>query len=132
MNEYDDILSMPRPVSKRHPRMGAAERAAQFLPFAALTGLNALIEDAVREKGVRPELSENEIEEINRRLQQLSHSRNVSHVCVTYVREDFDSGSVCTKNRQGILSRVDTEKELIVLDETTVIFFSDIFSMEEA
>ena len=35
---YDDIMDLPRPVSKKHPRMSAINRAAQFSPFAALTG----------------------------------------------------------------------------------------------
>lgn len=42
---YDDILFLPHPTSKKHPRMSAQERAAQFSPFAALSGY----EDAVRE-----------------------------------------------------------------------------------
>ncbi len=37
-DEYSDIIDLPRPVSQKHPRMSMAERAAQFSPFAALTG----------------------------------------------------------------------------------------------
>ena len=48
---YDDIIDLPRPVSKRHPRMPLAERAAQFAPFAALTGYGDIIDDATREHG---------------------------------------------------------------------------------
>ena len=44
--KYDDILHLPHPTSARHPRMSMTDRAAQFSPFAALTGYG----DAVREK----------------------------------------------------------------------------------
>ena len=44
-HKYDDIINLPHPVSKKHPRMAAIDRAAQFSPFAALTGY----EQALRE-----------------------------------------------------------------------------------
>ncbi len=44
-NKYDDIINMERPVSKNHPRMSIHDRAAQFAPFAALTGLEEELEE---------------------------------------------------------------------------------------
>ena len=49
-DNYDDIMNLPRPVSKKHPPMPHHDRAAQFAPFAALTGYEAAIEEAT-EKG---------------------------------------------------------------------------------
>ena len=43
MGKYDDILSLPHPVSKTHPPMPRAERAAQFSSFAALTGYEEIV-----------------------------------------------------------------------------------------
>ena len=48
MEEYDDIINLPHYVSKVHPQMSMMNRAAQFAPFAALTGHNAAIEEAAR------------------------------------------------------------------------------------
>ena len=45
---YDDIIHLPHPVSKTHPRMSMIERAAQFSPFAALTGYGAAIKETAR------------------------------------------------------------------------------------
>jgi hypothetical protein len=45
MGEYDDIINRERPVSKTHPHMSNHDRAAQFAPFAALTGFGAEIEE---------------------------------------------------------------------------------------
>lgn len=42
---YDDIINLPHPVSKKHPQMAAIDRAAQFSPFAALTGYEAALEE---------------------------------------------------------------------------------------
>ena len=50
MNDnYDDIINLPHPVSKNHPQMLMASRAAQFAPFAALTGYGEAISETVRE-----------------------------------------------------------------------------------
>lgn len=45
---YEDIIYLPHPVSKRHPQMPIADRAAQFSPFAALTGHDAAIKEMAR------------------------------------------------------------------------------------
>ena len=55
---YDDIINLPRPVSKKHAPMPLAKRAAQFLPFAALTGFEGEIEEAARLTEAAPELGE--------------------------------------------------------------------------
>ena len=59
MEEYEDIINLPHHTSKRHPRMSMEARAAQFAPFAALTGYEHAIKEAQREK-----------EEMQRRLEK--------------------------------------------------------------
>ena len=56
-HRYDDIIDLPHPVSKTHPQMSLWDRAAQFAPFAALTGHGAAIRETARltEEFVRPE-----------------------------------------------------------------------------
>ena len=51
-DKYDDIINLPHPSSKRFPRMPLQERAAQFSPFAALTGFDALIREATRQNEI--------------------------------------------------------------------------------
>lgn len=46
---YDDIIGLPRHVSSRHPQMPLIDRAAQFSPFAALTGHEAAIRETARQ-----------------------------------------------------------------------------------
>ena len=49
MNKYDDIINLPHHVSKTHPQMSMWNRAAQFAPFAALTGYDNAIKDTAQE-----------------------------------------------------------------------------------
>ena len=49
INKYNDIINLPHHVSKKHPQMSMYARAAQFAPFAALTGYEGLIEEAAKE-----------------------------------------------------------------------------------
>ena len=117
MTEYDDIINLPHPDPKRHARMGAKERAAQFMPFAALTGYEALVKLTVAETTRRPELSDSEIEEINRQLAALS--RGTGHerlIRVTYARERLGGADTEIVSKTGTVSRIDHEKGIIVLD----------------
>ena len=65
---YDDIIDLPRPVSKKHPPMPMMKRAAQFLPFAALTGFEGEIAEAARLTETAPELSEDALAALDEQL----------------------------------------------------------------
>ena len=58
IEEYADIINLPHPESKRHPRMDREKRAAQFAPFAALTGHGAAVDEATlqHEENVNKEI----------------------------------------------------------------------------
>ena len=58
MGEYDDLIYLPHPVSRKHPPMSAMDRAAQFSPFSTLTGYEAVLREAGRLTDSRAELSE--------------------------------------------------------------------------
>ena len=131
MSEYDDIIDLPHPEPRRHQRMGARERAAQFMPFAALTGYEALVRQTVAEMTARPELSENEIEEINQKLRRLREKGQGTAVSIRCVRERFGSKDVEICVRQGKVSRVDADRGIILLDDEGAVFFSDILDIDE-
>lgn len=48
MENYDDIINLPHHVSKKHPRLSVEQRAAQFAPFAALTGYDEQVKETAR------------------------------------------------------------------------------------
>ena len=66
--QYDDIINLPRPVSKKHPPMPMSKRAAQFLPFAALTGFEGEIAETGRLTQAAPELVEDALVALDRQL----------------------------------------------------------------
>ena len=68
---YDDIIDLPHPTSRVHPRMPMLNRAAQFAPFAALTGYGETIREAARLTDRRVELTEAEKAVINEGLTRL-------------------------------------------------------------
>lgn len=64
---YADIIHLPHHVSQNHPQMPLRDRAAQFAPFAALTGYEAAVGETARLTAERRELDAQEAEELNRR-----------------------------------------------------------------
>ena len=86
MSEYDDIIDLPRPKS-RHEPMPMSDRAAQFSPFATLTGYGDAIDETARLTDVRIELSEEERAELDYKQQYLS-TLDAPTVSVTYFVPD--------------------------------------------
>ncbi|MDO5392957.1 MAG: hypothetical protein Q4F24_17990 [Eubacteriales bacterium] len=85
IHEFEDIINLPQPTSKKHPRMSAIDRAAQFSPFAALAGYDAAVRETVRLTDRRIELDEYEKVELDRRFQilrdHLSDKTEVAFTC---------------------------------------------------
>ena len=88
-HRYDDVIWRQHPTSKKHPRMSRMNRAAQFAPFAALTGYEESIEETARLTDRRIELSEYEIEELNAKLNFIQeHIKERPEVIITYFQPD--------------------------------------------
>ena len=129
---YNDILPLPHPVSRKHPRMAVADRAAQFSPFAALTGYDDAVREAARLTDRRLELDEYEQQALNDRLQQiLSRLPKQPVVRITYFRPDSckEGGAYVTVN--GVIKRLDTVEREIRLVDGTRIPIEDIWDIDE-
>lgn len=88
-HSYDDVIHLPHPASKIHPRMSMVDRAAQFSPFAALTGYDAVLKETARLTGERIELDEYEKNALNERLQLIAATLGEDHeVSITYFKPD--------------------------------------------
>lgn len=121
-HEYDDIINLPNPTSKRHLRMSLYDRAAQFSPFAALTGHDAAIQEAARVTDEKQELCEDAMARINEKLNIIL--RNIGKeqmVTITYfVPDDRKSGGEYV-SCSGIVKRIDEQKHTVILTDKTVI-----------
>ena len=94
LTEYADIIDLPHHVSTRHPQMSLHDRAAQFAPFAALTGHSDMIEEAARETEAMRELTETATVVLDRKLAMLAaHLDERPHVTLTrFVPDDSKAG----------------------------------------
>ena len=127
---YDDIIHLPHPTSKKHPRMSMEQRAAQFSPFAALTGFGGVIQETGRLTDRRVELGESDRAELERTLNFLD-SQEEEHplVQVTYFLPDErkEGGSYVTVT--GRLKRIDQVEGTLLLQENLRIPIKDIRSV---
>lgn len=94
MGKYDDIINLPHHVSNKHPQMSMYQRAAQFAPFAALTGHGAAINETARRTDSEIELSEQERQNLNRNLNIiLENIKSCPSVTITYfINDEHKSG----------------------------------------
>lgn len=95
--QYEDIIGLPRPVSRRHPPMARQKRAAQFAPFAALAGHGAILREAARQTENRPALSEDAQTALDARLRLLAgRLEEHSTVNATYfLPDEKKAGGAC-------------------------------------
>lgn len=93
-NRYADIIDLPHHTSSKHPRMSAIARAAQFSPFAALTGYDAEIKETARLTDEKIELDEDSVNDINAKLQYIKDNIDDNpEITVEYfVPDDKKSG----------------------------------------
>lgn len=115
MSEYDDIIDLPRPKSKHEP-MPMSDRAAQFSPFAALTGYGDAIDETARLTDARIELSEEERAELDYKQQYLA-TLDAPTVTVTYFVPDERKSGGAYVTHTGVLKRVDEVESMVVFKD---------------
>ena len=115
MTEYDDIIDLPRPKSKHEP-MPMSDRAAQFSPFAALTGYGDAIDETARLTDARVELSDEERAELDYKQQYLS-TLDSPMVTVTYFVPDSRKSGGTYVTHTGVLKRVDEVERMVVFED---------------
>ena len=129
--QYDDIIRLPHPDSPTHPRMPAGSRAAQFAPFAALTGHDAAIRETARLTGSRVELDEGEQAALDRRLQRLrSRLSERPVVQITCFRPDERKAGGAYHTATGTVKKFDTDAGMLVLQDGTRLPIADILRVE--
>lgn len=128
---YDDIIHMPRHISAKHPQMARIDRAAQFSPFAALTGYDSAIKETSRQTAKRAELDEYEKDALNDKLQFIAdHLQERPEVTITYFQSDEkkDGGAYVTVI--GAVKKIDGYERQVVMASGILIPIDDIFGIE--
>ena len=132
MSKYDDIIGLEHPTSKKHPRMSLHDRAAQFAPFAALTGHEALISETARLTEERIIPDSNAIEEINRILVNVSSKASHRPLCrITYFAPDErkSGGAYVTVSER--IREIDAYEHRLKTECGRIIPIGDITEIEE-
>ncbi len=130
-HEYDDIIGLPHHVSEKHPQMPLADRAAQFSPFAALTGYDAAIVETARLTEQKRELTEEQKLVISTGLRDLQcRMKNDPVVTVTFFQPDERKAGGAYRTVTGTARKVDEYLSVLEFTDGTRIPFDGIFSLE--
>ncbi len=129
MKKYEDIIHLSRPVSEKHPPMSKENRAAQFSPFAALTGFEGAIKETARVTGEKIELDETQKALLDEKLNRLLYGKTPA--IFTYFQKDErkEGGEYVTVS--GSVKKIDLYTYYVILENGTRIPVGDILEIEE-
>lgn len=128
---YDDIINLPHHVSSTRPQMPRENRAAQFSPFAALTGYEAAIKETARLIDKRIELGESQIAELDTKMSMLVDAiDDHPEVAVTYFQPDTKKDGGAYVSVTGKLKRIDDYERMIILMSGEKVAIEDVLDIE--
>ena len=128
---YDDIINLPHHVSTTHPHMTAIDRAAQFSPFAALTGYEAAVEETARLTDNRIQLDEYVKDALSDRLQIITDRiKENPEIAITYFQPDAKKNGGAYVTSVSSAKKIDEYERVIVMADGTVIPIDEIISID--
>lgn len=133
MGEYDDIINMPRFVSKRYPQMSMHDRAAQFSPFAALTGYDDAIKETARLTDKKINLDEDVLQKLDEILFVIRKKLDSGQKCrtvISYFEKDLKKDGGRYLDISGEVKRIDGYRNVIVFMSGERIPISDVMNIE--
>lgn len=129
--KYKDIIDLPHHQSLRRPRMAMIDRAAQFSPFAALTGHNDAIIETARLTDRKIELDEGTKSIINEKIQMISDFLfEKPTVTVTHFEPDIKKEGGTYLNTTGTVKKIDEFKREVILTDGRIILIEHIYDIE--
>lgn len=129
--KYDDMLQLPHHVSASRKPMAITARAAQFAPFAALSGYDAEVQEAGRLTDRPIEPDEYEKEALNARLRLLArHFREEWVVSLVFFQPDERKAGGAYVNRTGTVKKISEVERLLTLTDGTVIPLDDLIALD--
>jgi len=129
--KYDDIINLPHHVSVTRPRMSAINRAAQFSPFAALTGHGAAVKETARLTDKRIELDECIKDDLSHRMQIVSDSiKEQLEISITYFKPDDRKNGGEYVTAISSVKKIDKHERVVVMTDGTLIPIDEIISID--
>ena len=131
IHNYDDIINMPRHISSKHPQMKIIDRAAQYAPFAALTGHKESIDEASRITDSKKELDENQKEILNNKLNYiLLNLDKLFEIKITYFQADLKKSGGKYITVLANIKKIDEYNKVLVLNNGMKIKLDDLYWLE--
>ena len=130
IHRYDDIINLPHHVSKSRKQMSLHDRAAQFSPFAALTGYGDAVDETARLTDEYIELDDGQKDILNAQLQKLcEHITEHPDITLTYFLPDSKKSGGAYTTISGNVKKIDTYKRILVFQDKTEILFDNIYKI---
>lgn len=130
MNNYEDMIELPRPISKKHQPMSLNNRSAQFAPFSALIGYDEKIRETARITDKKIELDEEGKVVINEKLLWLKkHIQLYPQVSITYFLRDQKKSGGKYQTITGQIKKIDELEKTIYLMDKKQIKIEDIINI---
>lgn len=128
IKDYSDIINLPHHISPTHPPMDLKNRAAQFAPYAALTGYSELVCEEGRITSQKPELTNESKTILNEKLKYVLDNKNIE-IEITYFIKDQKKAGGMIISKVGIIKKLDQEKNLLILCDKTLIPLNDLLDI---
>ena len=129
--KYNEIMGLPHHVSKTRPQMPMSDRAAQFAPFAALTGYDAAIKETGRQTDERNELDVEALSALDMKYQLLMEALDEApEVTITYFRPDERKAGGKYVSAVGAVKKIDDFERRITMQDGTKIPMDDVLSID--
>ena len=129
--KYNEIMGLPHHVSKTRPQMPMSDRAAQFAPFAALTGYDAAIKETGRLTDERIELDVEALSALDMKYQLLMEALDEApEVTITYFQPDERKAGGKYITATGAVKKVDDFERRITMRDGTRIPMDDVLSID--
>lgn len=130
-NRYADIINLPHHVSKTRPQMSLIDRAAQFSPFAALTGYDDAVKETARLTDDKTELYEDTMELLSEKLQMIQERLpDCPQIQITYFKPDARKAGGAYIAKTGRVKKVDEYERFVVMQDETRISVEEIVSID--
>ena len=125
-----DAMSLSHHVSKMRPQMSMSDRAAQFAPFAALTGYDDAVKEAGRLTDDKIELEESSLNELNVKIQLLRENlADGPEITFTYFKPDERKAGGAYLTKTGTVKKLDDYERQIMLQDGTKLPMDDILDI---
>jgi hypothetical protein len=130
-DQYDDIINLPHHVSSTRPRMSAIDRAAQFSPFAALTGYDVSIKESARLTGERLELDDSQKEDISDKLRFVTEQLDAdTEIRITYFLPDTRKTGGEYVTVSGTVKKIDEYERMIIMSDGKQIPIDEVIDVD--